>query len=57
MKKRSSQLQMVYFIDTTTNVCFGVLRYGKEVNTVDFKTFTCVPCDSLKYVSIYKIGK
>jgi hypothetical protein len=51
------QLKTVYFMDTTTNLCFGGI-YGKEDRPVriDAKTFSCVPCDSLKNVHISKIG-
>jgi hypothetical protein len=53
----AAKLEMVYFKDTTTNVCFSAIKYGKDASNVDYKTFTCVPCDSLKHVSIYKLGK
>jgi hypothetical protein len=56
IKKRAAQLSMVYFKDTTTNICFSAINYGDDANTVDFKSLNCVPCDSLKHVHIFKIG-
>lgn len=57
IKKRAAQWRMVYFRDTTTGLCFSAINYGDEANTVDYKTFNCVSCDSLKKVPIFKIGK
>jgi hypothetical protein len=57
IKKRAEQWKMIYFKDTTTGLCFSAINYGKEANTVDYKTFNCVSCDSLKKVSVFKIGK
>lgn len=44
-------------MDTTTNLCFGGI-YNKDEQRIyiDTKTFSCVPCDSLKNVPISKIG-
>jgi len=57
IKNWSSQWKMVYFKDTTTNLCFSAIKFGKDATSVDCKTFNCVPCDSLKHVTIFKIGK
>lgn len=44
---------LIYFQDSNTNLCFGAINsitaQGYEVTSV-----TCVPCDSLKNVSVLK---
>jgi hypothetical protein len=53
----AGQLKTVYFMDTTAKVCFGGIYY-KDASPIiiDPKTFSCVPCESLKNVPVTKIG-
>lgn len=44
---------LIYFKDSNTNLCFGAINsfsaQGYEVTSI-----TCVPCDSLKNISVLK---
>ena len=44
---------IMYFKDTTTNLCFGKVEsiVYAQIST-DVTSLTCVPCDSLKRIGI-----
>lgn len=46
-------IQVVYFKDPTTGICFSACTAGGTFSGTN--TMTCVPCDSLRNVEVFSI--
>lgn len=54
---KSIDMKLVYMRDSTTNLCFTAPAWGSSPTSFDTRALMCVPCDSLKNVTVYPIRK
>lgn len=55
-QEQANANEMVYLKDTKTNLCFAAPLNANGTG-YDPRSITCVPCDSLKNVTIYNFKK